>query len=250
MAKQRTFKSDISGQEFPINEKISATILRESMLALIRKDNPEFAADKYLSLTELNQYREKFIADALIRRTGELTELEKTVIQALREHSTLTDKIDAEGDLTFGQRIADHVASFGGSWTFIISFGVFLFLWILFNVIWLGNQGFDPYPFILLNLILSCIAALQAPVIMMSQNRQEEKDRERAKKDYMVNLKSELEIRILHEKVDHLIMHQQQELMEIQRVQIEMMNDILQRVGHKAATVHPRPAKSSDGEDE
>jgi uncharacterized membrane protein len=91
------------------------------------------------------------------------------------------------------------------------------------------NKGFDPYPFILLNLILSCLAALQAPVIMMSQNRQEEKDRERAKKDYMINLKSELEIRMLHEKVDHLILHQQEELIEIQKVQIEMMHDILTR---------------------
>ena len=126
--------------------------------------------------------------------------------------------------------IADQVATFGGSWTFIISFGGFLAVWIAINVIFLANKGFDPYPFILLNLILSCIAALQAPVIMMSQNRQEEKDRERAKKDYMVNLKSELEIRILHEKMDHLLMHQQHELLEIQRVQIEMMNDILREI--------------------
>jgi uncharacterized membrane protein len=131
---------------------------------------------------------------------------------------------------TFGQRIADKVADFGGSWTFIIFFLSFIVVWILSNVIFLFNKGFDPYPFILLNLILSCIAALQAPIIMMSQNRQEEKDRERAKKDYMINLKSELEIRMLHEKLDHLIMHQQQELIEIQKVQIEMMNDILERI--------------------
>lgn len=95
---------------------------------------------------------------------------------------------------------------------------------------WLYKSAFDPYPFILLNLILSCVAALQAPVIMMSQNRQEEKDRKRSKKDYMINLKSEIEIRTLHEKLDHLIMHQQQELLELQRVQIEMMNDILAKV--------------------
>jgi uncharacterized membrane protein len=103
-------------------------------------------------------------------------------------------------------------------------------IWISSNVWILVNKGFDPYPFILLNLILSCIAALQAPVIMMSQNRQEEKDRNRAKKDYMINLKSELEIRMIHDKIDHLIMHQQQELIEIQKVQIEMMNDILNQI--------------------
>ena len=106
----------------------------------------------------------------------------------------------------------------------------FIVVWISSNVYILVNKGFDPYPFILLNLILSCIAALQAPVIMMSQNRQEEKDRNRAKKDYMINLKSELEIRMIHDKIDHLIMHQQQELIEIQKVQIEMMNDILNQV--------------------
>ena len=137
------------------------------------------------------------------------------------------DEIDTR---TFGQRLADNVASFGGSWTFIISFFIFILIWIGLNVFLLLNKGFDPYPFILLNLILSCLASLQAPIIMMSQNRQEEKDRERAKKDYMINLKSELEIRILDEKLDHLIMHQQQELIEIQKVQIEMMSDILDRI--------------------
>jgi uncharacterized membrane protein len=137
---------------------------------------------------------------------------------------------DEPSKLTLGQRVADRVADFGGSWTFIISFGFFILIWIGLNVYWFANKGFDPYPFILLNLILSCIAALQAPVIMMSQNRQEEKDRERARNDYMINLKSELEIRMLHEKLDHLMLHQQQELIEIQKVQIEMMNDILSKI--------------------
>ncbi|MFZ6010818.1 MAG: DUF1003 domain-containing protein [Bacteroidota bacterium] len=105
-----------------------------------------------------------------------------------------------------------------------------MFTWITTNVYWYSYSAFDPYPFILLNLILSCIAALQAPIIMMSQNRQEEKDRERSKKDYMINLKSELEIRMLHEKLDHLIIHQQHELIEIQKDQIEMMNEILKEV--------------------
>ena len=129
-----------------------------------------------------------------------------------------------------GQRLADKIASFGGSWKFIIIFGLFILSWITSNIIFLVNKGFDPYPFILLNLILSCVAALQAPVIMMSQNRQEEKDRERAKQDYMINLKSELEIRMLHEKIDHLIIHQQQELLNIQQVQVEMMEDIMKQI--------------------
>lgn len=152
-------------------------------------------------------------------------------MKSLGDEKSFVNKVEEEIDnRTFGQKIADKVADFGGSWTFIIFFMVFIAVWIISNVIFFLNKGFDPYPFILLNLILSCIAALQAPIIMMSQNRQEEKDRERAKKDYMINLKSELEIRMLDEKMDHLIMHQQQELIEIQRVQIEMMNDILDRL--------------------
>lgn len=107
--------------------------------------------------------------------------------------------------LSFGDRMSDNIANFGGSWTFILSFMGFLLVWIAFNIYWLSNKGFDPYPFILLNLILSCIAALQAPVIMMSQNRQEEKDRERAKEDLKINQKAEEEIRSLHLKIDLLL---------------------------------------------
>lgn len=154
------------------------------------------------------------------------------VIRSMKEDSLLSTKLETEeiNPLTLGQRIADKVAEFGGSWIFIICFFGFLLLWISANLYFLGKNTFDPYPFILLNLILSCLAAIQAPVIMMSQNRQDQKDRERAKKDFMINLKAELEIRILHEKLDHLIMHQQQELIEIQKIQIDMMNDIISKI--------------------
>jgi uncharacterized membrane protein len=196
-------------------------------------DHPEFTEEDYITFSELAIYREKYIADFLQKEIGELTLLEKKVVDTLMDKSTISDKIEENtiGDsITFGQRLADKVASFGGSWTFIVSFGIFITIWISLNILFLQSNSFDPFPFILLNLILSCIAALQAPVIMMSQNRQEEKDRERSKKDYMINLKSELEIRILHEKIDHLMIHQQQDLIEIQEVQIDMMNDILKRI--------------------
>jgi uncharacterized membrane protein len=230
-----TFISDLSKKEYKISERISGKSIRQSLLSIIQKEYPEFTTAQCLSIEELNYFREKYISGYLSKQIGELTELEKTVLTSLTDKTTLSDKIDGEDTqpMTFGQRIADKVASFGGSWTFIISFGLFLLVWISINIFWFSNKGFDPYPFILLNLILSSIAAIQAPVIMMSQNRQEEKDRERAKKDYMVNLKSELEIRTLHEKLDHLIMYQQQELLEIQKVQIEMLNDILKRVDNK-----------------
>ena len=223
------FRSDISGKEFPITEKVAAMLVRKPIIDLIKKDHPGFDDQGHLAMSELNHYREKYISGFLVEEMGELSQMEAKVVKALRERTLVSDKLD-ESPSTFGQRVADKVASFGGSWTFIISFVCFLLLWIGANVFYLANKGFDPYPFILLNLILSCIAALQAPVIMMSQNRQEEKDRERAQSDYMINLKSELEIRMLHEKLDHLILHQEQSLIEIQRVQIDMMNDILERL--------------------
>jgi uncharacterized membrane protein len=227
-----TFISDLSHKEFPLTEKVSARAIRHSVLHLIQKDNPAISHNSNVSTSELNLYRERYISEFLTKEIGELTELEKTVLQSLAGNNTITDKLDGDEQvaLKLGQRVADKVATFGGSWTFIISFGIFILTWISVNVVWLLNKGFDPYPFILLNLILSCIAALQAPVIMMSQNRQEEKDRERSKNDYMINLKSELEIRTLHEKIDHFVMDQQQELLEIQKVQIEMMSDILKRI--------------------
>lgn len=237
-----TFISDISHKAFPLSERISATTIRHSILRAIQEQYPDFREESYLSVSEINAFREKYIADYLAKELGELSDLEQRVLASFRNNSTLTDKIADSGDesvtLTFGQKIADKVAAFGGSWTFILSFCFFLFLWIAINVVWFHNQGFDPYPYILLNLILSCVAALQAPIIMMSQNRQEEKDRARSKSDYMINLKSELEIRMLHEKIDHLIMHQQEELLEIQKVQIDMMQDILQRVNQKELLEH------------
>lgn len=226
------FVSDISHKNFPLNEKINASSIQKKLFALIQQDYPDITEDSVLAISELNKYRHKYIEQFLIDEVGKLSELDTQVLARLQNNETVSDKLSEEEDEqakhnTLGQQIADKVASFGGSWTFILSFLLFILIWICFNVFWLINKGFDPYPFILLNLILSCVASLQAPIIMMSQNRQEEKDRQRSKNDYVVNLKSELEIQMLHEKIDHLIMHQQQELLEIQQVQIDMMNDIM-----------------------
>ena len=226
-----TFRSDLSGKEFPENEKISAKNLRQSLLHFINKTHPNFSKNCFLSIEEMNDYREKYISEFLNKKLGNLTEVEKQVIQSVSKNTMISTEVEEdEQEITFGQKLADKVAEFGGSWGFIIFFMTFLVAWILLNVFWLSHHGFDPYPFILLNLILSCIAAIQAPVIMMSQNRQEEKDRERAKKDYKINLKSELEIRELHEKIDHLIIHYQQDLLEIQKTQIDLLENILHNV--------------------
>lgn len=225
----QTFISDLSGKSFPAAEKVHCRSVSKNVLELIRKDYPHISTKSHLAISELNDYRQKYLEHLFAREIGELTEMEKMVLQKLKEHETLTDKLEDSDDaakFTVGERLADKIASFGGSWTFIISFLVFILTWMGINIYWLVNSGFDPYPFILLNLILSCLAALQAPVIMMSQNRQEDKDRQRAKNDYMINLKSELEVRILHEKIDHLILHQQQDMMEIQQTQLEMLNEV------------------------
>ncbi|SMC39985.1 DUF1003 domain-containing protein [Cellulophaga tyrosinoxydans] len=232
----KTFISAISQKEFPINEQIKANTIRKSIFDLIIKDHPNFNRKSFIAVSELNLYRQKYLSTYLIKEVGELTSLEKDVLKTIQDGeiiSTNDAQTDDDSEYTIGQRLADRVAAFGGSWKFIIIFALFIAIWIISNIVFLVNKGFDPYPFILLNLILSCLAALQAPVIMMSQNRQEEKDRERAQKDYMVNLKAELEIRTLHEKIDHLIIHQQEELLTIQQVQVEMLEDIMKQLNAK-----------------
>lgn len=229
-----TFKSTISGIEAPEKDKVSCKSIRVPILNLIKEEYPDLDISKEITIAELNVYREKYISKFLQSEVGQLNDLHKNVLKSLTDHKSLVKKVEDEPDKrTYGERLADNVADFGGSWTFIVWFFVVIVVWIGANAFIFLNKGFDPYPFILLNLILSCLASLQAPIIMMSQNRQEQKDRERSKKDYMINLKSELEIRMLDDKLDHLIMHQQQELIEIQKVQIEMMNDILTRIESK-----------------
>lgn len=231
MTDQSTFTSDISQLEYPESERISGKIIRKPIFDLIKDDYPEFSKDACISLSELNSYKVKYISHYFSSEMGELSPLENTVMNSLSTDKLLVNKVEDEVDkFTFGEKIADKVAEFGGSWTFIISFGVIILIWITINVYVFTNKGFDPYPFILLNLVLSCLAALQAPIIMMSQNRQEDKDRERAEKDYMINLKSELEIRMIHEKLDYVIMNQQQELLDFQKRQMEIMNEILQKL--------------------
>ena len=154
----------------------------------------------------------------------------KIVEKAIAEAETLSDKLlETPECFTFGERIADKVATFGGSWTFILSFLGGMTVWIAANLYWFKNQGFDPYPFILLNLVLSCLASLQAPIIMMSQNRQEEKDRKRAENDYLINLKAELEIRNLHEKIDFLIEEKMEELMLMHKEHQVILKEIMKK---------------------
>jgi uncharacterized membrane protein len=228
------FTSSVSDKKFPLKEKIAGKSLRNGLLKEIQKEFPEFNDDSVLAVSELYEYRKKYVQNLLNKEVGSITDLEQTVLDTINQNHLISDEAsEVKNPVTRGQLWADRIASFGGSWKFIGLFALFLLIWMLVNAAYLHDKGFDPYPFILLNLILSCIAAIQAPVIMMSQNRQEEKDRDRARNDYMVNLKSEIEIRILHEKMDHLIITQQENLLEIQQAQMDMMSQLLSTMNRK-----------------
>ncbi len=222
----------VSKEHFnPDDLRIGASI-RKPIFSLIKKDFPDFTEGASVSVEALNKYRQEYIEKIINDDNDETTALEKQMIKSLTDHEIISKKLleDEQVDLTFGQRLSDKIALFGGSWTFILSFFFFLFLWIILNSI--IKNAFDVYPFIFLNLILSCIASIQAPIIMMSQNRQAEKDRLHAFSDYKTNLKAEVEIRMLHEKLDHLMNYQGQKLLEIQQIQTEYMSDILKTVQH------------------
>jgi uncharacterized membrane protein len=183
----------------------------------------------------MKQPDHQYIESLLKTENLQLDRLHEIVRSSIQEEDMITSKLceTDEKVMTFGERLSDNVAKFGGSWRFIIIFMAVLWIWIIVNSLILGSKAFDPYPYILMNLILSCIAAIQAPIIMMSQNRKEIKDRERAENDYMVNLKSEIEIRNLHRKMDLNMEDQFQHLFEIQQKQLELMQQILIRLEKK-----------------
>lgn len=214
-------------------ELIPANLVRQSIQQFISKVNSDWSRDGQICQSCLNTYRAKYVQRIMKKDLGELDNLEQEVVQSFHDNDILSENINEELEehLSFGDRIADKMASLGGSWVFIISFLLFMAVWIAGNAIILVRRAFDPYPFILLNLVLSLLAALQAPVIMMSQNRQEDRDRLRAENDYQVNLKAELEIRIINEKLDTLIHHQWLRVLEIQQIQMDMLEEISSKIG-------------------
>jgi uncharacterized membrane protein len=202
--------------------------VRPEIAGLIAADHPDLKPGDHICGRHVGDYRTRYVAQLLERERGELSELERQVVESLAREETVSRDVEAawEHHRTPGERVADAVADFGGSWIFIGIFFTVLAVWMAFNV-WAATRAvFDPYPFILLNLVLSCLAAIQAPIIMMSQNRQEAKDRLRSENDFRVNLKAELEIRHLHEKIDHLLNRQWERLAEIQQIQLEMMQEM------------------------
>jgi len=228
---RRTTLCRICQQQRPAADVMHGEMVQGPVIEVIRRRHPDWSPQDTVCLSCLNRARAEYVQEVLESEKGELSALEDQVVKSLRDQEILSENLNVEFDLqlTFGQRMADRVAEFGGSWTFMLAFGGVLLLWIAVNSLAMLRQPFDPYPYILLNLVLSCLAAMQAPIIMMSQNRQEAKDRLRAEHDYQVNLKAELEIRHLTWKMDQLLNHQWQRLLEIQKIQTELMEELLRK---------------------
>ncbi len=217
----------ICGKTFPEAELYTGHGIRQEIEDLIRNSRPDWDDNSLICRDDFEKYRNTYIVNIIEEEKGKIEALEAAVIDSIQQNAIITFNSSLNSEpVSFGEKIADRVAAWGGSWKFIIFFFLTLATWITINSVSLLRGPFDPFPFILLNLILSCLAAIQAPIIMMSQNRQEIKDRFRAENDYRINLKSEIEIRTLHEKVDHLLLDQWSKMMKIQEIQIEILEEI------------------------
>jgi uncharacterized membrane protein len=210
-----------------------ARALRHDLRALLERRSGALLRDEdELCAKCLTAARTEQILTRLSAERGSLTALESEVALKAATHESVARDLEQtfRGTSTRAQNLADAVARVGGSWTFIGSFGVVLWIWMLVNSLVLKRAAFDPYPYILLNLLLSCLAALQAPIILMSQNRSAARDRLQADQDFRINLKSELEIATLHEKVDHLLHEQWQSMLELQQAQLDLLNEFSERL--------------------
>jgi uncharacterized membrane protein len=228
----------ICGRSLPRSELVPAAFVRPGVRNAVHRDHPAWSDDDVICREDLGRYRADYVRTMLEADRGELDQMESQVVQAFQTQDLLSQNVNESFDQKRrpGQRIADAIADFGGSWSFILGFLAVLALWIGINAGQLLRHPFDPFPFILLNLVLSCLAAIQAPVILMSQNRQEARDRMRAEDDFRTNLKAELEVRLLHEKLDHLLQHAWGRLLEIQQLQLDLMAELEK---HRASTPDP-----------
>ncbi|PQO27871.1 DUF1003 domain-containing protein [Blastopirellula marina] len=226
-----TSACSICHQTKPLSELAPGESIREAIATEILQANPAWTSDQPVCNSCLNRFRAEHFRRLLEEEKGELSDLEMRVLDSLREQDSIAANVNDkfEQQLSFGDRVSDQLANFGGSWAFLILFGLVVVVWMILNSVLIAQEAFDPYPFILLNLVLSCLAAIQAPVILMSQNRQEAKDRLRSEYDFEVNFRAELEIRLLHTKLDQLLSHQWQRLLEIQQLQLELMEELAER---------------------
>ncbi|MGX7265844.1 DUF1003 domain-containing protein [Enterococcus crotali] len=214
------------------NNEIQLKNIEEEIQQFILKQHPDLTENSIILFPELLNYRLDYIKAMITSDSQTMEKLNENIVQNIKNNETISNNLNTtvEKNLTLGQKTADKIAKFGGSWPFIFLFIAVLVIWIVINSTQLFGKPFDSYPFILLNLALSCLAAIQAPVIMMSQNRQEARDREQANNDYKVNLKAEIEVNLLHEKMDYLINSQWQHLVQMQHMQIELLGELQEQI--------------------
>ncbi|MDT2658731.1 DUF1003 domain-containing protein [Enterococcus hulanensis] len=214
-----------SNQVFKISE------LDKELQKFILKVDTDLTAASTISHITLLNFRFQYINQLLKNEVSTTKQFDHELKHKIRTQQVHIKNVNdaLKTKETFGQRIADGIAKFGGSWTFIIAFIFILVTWITLNTLPLFFEPFDKFPYILLNLALSCLAAIQAPIILMSQNRQTERDRVEADNDYEVNVKSEVEIHLLHEKIDYLMESKWQHLTELQQLQIELLQELIKQ---------------------
>ncbi|MFN7955221.1 MAG: DUF1003 domain-containing protein [bacterium] len=225
----------ICGRVLPRKDVVRASSVRPQLAQHLANHHPgKWSGEGHVCRRCLNHARIGYVLERLEQERGELSKVEHEVAQKAGQHLTIAQNIDEQfrRTVTRSQRAADAVARVGGSWSFVIVFGVVLAAWMALNSR-LGASAFDPFPFILLNLVLSCLAAIQAPIIMMAQNRAAARDRMQADEDYRTNLKAELEIASLHDKVDHLLHSQFERMAELQEIQIDLLTDLAEALRHR-----------------
>lgn len=216
----------------PLKEVLPADMVRLSMVTLIKEAHDSWDEHGFICKSDLNNFRAQYVENLFDKEQGELSDVEKEVVKNIKDQEIITQNLYEQYNkkLSKWDKASDKIASFGGSWKFIGFFFTFMGLWMIANIIMASyGKAWDQYPFILLNLILSCIASIQAPIIMMSQNRLEERDRLRAESEYQINLKAEIGIRNLHEKMDHMLFKQWEKTTEIQKIMIELMRELNER---------------------
>lgn len=219
-----------------LKEVLPADMVRLSMVSIIKETNINWDEKGFICKDDLDEFRAKFVERIFDSENGELSDVERKVVENIKDQEIITKNLYDQytTELSIWDKASDKIASFGGSWRFIGFFFLFMAIWMGLNVVLsIYGKSWDNYPFILLNLILSCIASIQAPIIMMSQNRLEKRDRLRAESEYQINLKAEIGIRNLHEKMDHMLFKQWEKTSEIQKVMIELMREIKQQKSSK-----------------
>lgn len=234
MAKNKIplFTCQICGKSFPQRQLFHGNLVRDSILAEIIKKHPLWDSSGYICNTDLDRFRHEHITTLLREEVGALSKLDEEVLASYKNNELVTEDVNKQikASRTFAEILSDKFASFLGSWTFIISFGFILILYVCLNIGLFFQSTFDPFPFILLNLILSSLAAFQAPIILMSQNRQSKRDRVKFDYEYMINLKAELEIQHINAKIDELMRSQWKRLMEMENIQVELMEEIKKKM--------------------